>query len=346
MLDDDRWGIEYGFLRAADKEQESDDRGGKVETYHGRRVYQRHGEWMEMTYTSTMGSPSSFSYESMGTSWKITIWDVLEDGELAELQGEITFQSAAFSSLYSRFDSSSLVWSLSRKRGVVDVPEDLITMLRIYERLEPFSQGKFTPCIGFTLSDLGYDSEYSLKEKEHIRPVPKFSETLNIIDDTHLELCDAVLLDLGAVGKGFFVDKIAAFLRSRGYKRFLVDGSGDTLYEGDGQPIRCGLEDPSDAAKAIGVLTMTGGAFCSSGNNRRRWSGHHHILDPHSLRSPEHIVATWVQAPTAAMADALATCIFLAEPENFSSTPFEYCILNQEYKVKKSAGFSAELFRG
>ena len=96
--------------------------------------------------------------------------------------------------------------------------------------------------------------------------------------------------------------------------------------------------------KAIGVLEVTEGAFCASGSNRRRWGNHHHLLDPHSLTSPQKILATWVQADTAAMADALSTCIFLAAPENFLSIPFEYCILNSEYKIKKSAGFSAELF--
>ena len=280
----------------------------------------------------------------MGTTWKVTTWDALEEGELHKLETEIRAQSATFLSLYSRFDHDSLVWSLSRQRGVIEVPEDLVTMLRIYERLEPLSQGKFTPLVGFALSDLGYDSEYSLSVKKSVRAVPKFSEALHILDDTHLELFDSVLLDLGAVGKGFFVDTIAALLRSRGYKRFLVDGSGDVFYEGNGEPIRCGLEDPRDATKAIGVLTILRGAFCASASNRRRWGNHHHILDPQSLTSPERILATWVHASTAAMADALATCIFLAEPEQFSSMPFEYCILNREHRVKTSAGFSAELF--
>ncbi len=288
--------------------------------------------------------PSVFAYESMGTKWKVTVWDALQDDERKELESEVKRRSKAFESAYSRFDRSSLVWSLTEKHGVVAVPRDLVQMLRLYEKFERLSEGKFTPLVGFSLSDMGYDKEYSFEPKKKIRPVPKFSDALHIVDEEHIELSDSVLIDVGAVGKGYFVDMIAALLRDRGYKRFLVDGSGDIFYEGDGQTLRCGLEHPADATKVIGVLTITGGAFCGSASNRRRWHNYHHIIDPQSLASPQHILATWVQAPTAAEADALATCVFLCDPEKFSSEHFEYCMLNDKHAVKRSAGFGAELF--
>ena len=289
-------------------------------------------------------SPSVFVYEAMGTKWKITVWDALQNDELKDLESEVKRRSKAFESTYSRFDRSSLVWSLAERRGVAAVPRDLVAMLRLYEKFERLSEGKFTPLVGFSLSDMGYDKEYSFEPKKTIRPVPKFSDALRIVDDEHIELFHSTLIDVGALGKGYFVDAIAALLRERGYKRFLVDGSGDVFYEGDGQTLRCGLEHPADATKVIGVLTITGGAFCGSASNRRRWHEYHHIIDPQSLSSPQHILATWVQASTAAEADALATCVFLCAPEKFSSCSFEYCILNDKYAVKRSAGFGAELF--
>ena len=289
--------------------------------------------------------PQHFSYESMGTTWAVSIWDEIDQTTLDTLQSSIIQQSMLFDQTYSRFIKTSLVWALTEKRGVVEVPEDLVTMLLLYERLNALSGGTCNPLIGFTISDLGYDADYSLKPKDIIRPVPDFQSSLHIIDDTHIELFASALIDLGALGKGFFVDTISRFLRENGIRRFLVNGSGDIFYQGNGQVLRAGLEHPGDTSKVIGVIEMTHGALCASGSNRRKWDKYHHTIDPFSLTSPQDIIATWVMAETAAIADGLATCLFLVEPERFAeSYEFEYCILNKDYKVKRSTGFTAELF--
>lgn len=289
-------------------------------------------------------SPSVFGYESMGTTWKVSIWDVIDAAVLKDIGASIRAQSQAFDETYSRFKKSSLIWSLAKKSGVVEVPHDLISMLRLYEQLFDATDGACTPLLGFALSDLGYDSEYSLQEQVTIRPVPNFHDALTIVDDTHLDLHQSVLLDLGALGKGFFVDKLSIFLTKKGIRRFLVNGSGDIYYHGK-ETIRAGLEDPEDEAKAIGVLPMQTGALCASAGNRRAWGKHTHILNPKTLESPKDILAVWVLAENAALADGLATCLFFVAPESLREQfSFEYCILNRERRVKKSEGFAAELF--
>ncbi len=290
-------------------------------------------------------TPHTFGYESMGTLWKISIWDELDPSVFAELKRSILKQSSTFDQTYSRFIKTSLIWSLSEKRGIVEVPTDLVGMLRLYEKFLDCTDGNVTPLVGFALSDLGYDSEYSLKPKQEIRPVPDFHNALSIIDDMHIELRESVLLDLGALGKGYFVDRISSFLREKGVKRFLVDGSGDIFYQGNGETIRAGLEDPDDATKAIGIVEMREGSMCASGINRRKWGKFHHVLDPQSLTSPQEIVAVWVLADRAAIADGLATCLFFVEPERMQKDfQFEYCIMNKHRRVKRSAGFRVELF--
>lgn len=299
----------------------------------------------QIPYNHPHMEPIKFAYESMGTHWAVTIWDPIDPAVFGDLKSSVIAQSQEFDQTYSRFIKTSLVWQLTEKRGVVEVPADLVVMLRLYEKLYRLSVGKFTPLVGFALNDMGYDAEYSISAKATIRPVPKLEEVIRIVDDTHIELMQSALIDIGALGKGFFVDRISAFLRSRGIKRFLVDGSGDIYYSGDGQAIRAGLEHPDDPAKAIGVIEMKDGAMCASGSNRRRWSTYHHIIDPVTLTSTKDILATWVLAENAVLADGLATCLFLCEPENFAKElQFEYCMLNEEYRVKRSLGFEAELF--
>lgn len=280
----------------------------------------------------------------MGCQWKVTLYDDVQPSTFREIEKEIITASTHFDQTYSRFISSSLVWSLTKQKGIVEVPTDLTAMLRHYKDLWTLSDGKFTPLIGYTLSDLGYDAEYSLKRKDTVREVPAFDRAVKIIDDTHVEIREPCLIDVGAIGKGYFVDVISSMLRRRGLTQFLVDGSGDIYYQGQ-SPIRAGLEDPRDATKVIGVLSITKGGFCASGGNRRAWNGHHHIIDPTSLTSPPSIVATWVLADSATIADGLATCLFLAEPEKFQEKyKFEYCIMNDQNKIKCSSRFGAEFF--
>lgn len=291
------------------------------------------------------GLPRTFSFEGMGTSWELRVWDTLGQDSFDDFCRETVEQTREFERLYSRFDESSLVWELATAGGTREVPEDLVTMLRIYETLYALSEGRCNPLVGFSLSDLGYDAHYTLRAKDDVRPTPPLPETLRIVDDWTIELSVPALIDIGALGKGYFVDKIADRLRAFGVRRFLVDGSGDIAYEGDGHPLRVGLEHPFDPTKVVGVLEMTTGSLCGSGANRRAWDGKHHIIDPLTLSSTSEIAATWVYAKRACIADALATCFFLAEPERFTRTyDVEYCMLDATLRTKKSAGFAADFF--
>jgi thiamine biosynthesis lipoprotein len=288
--------------------------------------------------------PKKFAYTSMGTSWEVTIWDDIDPTVFTNLQKNILEQSEIFDQTFSRFKKTSLIWKLTEVRGITEVPADLVRMLRLYETLNRLSGGALNPLIGNTLSDLGYDADYSLKPKDTIRPVPNFASALQIIDDTHINLQESALIDLGALGKGFFVDKIALYLKRQGIRRFLANGSGDVYYSGNGIPLRAGLEHPKDPTKVVGVIELMEGALCASAGSRRAWATYNHTINPTTLTSPDQIIATWVTAKTAALADGLCTCLFMTQPEAYASLDFEYCLLSPAYTIKRSTGFTAELF--
>lgn len=289
--------------------------------------------------------PHSFSYESMGTDWSVSIWDGIDSHSLRNLEHEIISLSQNFDQTYSRFISTSLVSELSHKTGIITVPEDFVEMLRLYFQLYYLSHKKFTPLVGSVLEDLGYDFKYSLKEKGTIHPITDLDKAVTIIDDKTIELHTPSLFDFGALGKGYFVEKIKSILLKKGLKRFLVDGSGDIAYIGSGETISVGLEHPLDSTKVIGTVQMAEGSMCSSGSNRRSWGNHHHIIDPDSLSSTTEIIASWVMADSATLADGLSTALFLVPPEYFQKEfKFEYLLLNKDMKVKRSKGFNVELY--
>jgi FAD:protein FMN transferase len=239
-----------------------------------------------------------------------------------------------------------LVWRLSKITGVVEVPFDFVAMLRVYRSLYTPSMHKLNPLIGHTISDLGYDKDYSLVKKETIRPTPDFFEAVRIVDDTHIELKEEVLIDLGALGKGYFVDRIAEYLEVEEVEEYLVNGSGDVAYRRNHGVIRAGLEDPEDHSKIIGVIELSGrGAFCASSGSRRKWGKHHHTIDPDTGESPMDVLGTWVLSDTACLADALATCLFFIPESNFRPAhEFESCVIKTGRSIAASSGFRAHFF--
>jgi len=294
---------------------------------------------MEPTYKT--------SYESMGTSWSISFFDVSKRERCEAAIADVQRESEIFNQLYSRFVPDSLVTHIAASSpGTFEVPDDFMRMLSLYQALYGASAKRMNPLVGFTLSDLGYDSNYSLMTKATIRNTPDLFEAIRVVDKNHIETTAPVLIDFGALGKGYFVDRIADMLRERNFTHFFVDGSGDLFYEAPHDaPVTIGLEDPHDTKKVIGTVALARGALCGSAGSRRAWGGRHHILDPFTGNSPTDIVATWVAAPRAALADALATCLFFVEPESIPSLyDFEYCIMNKERRVKHSPLLPITLF--
>lgn len=292
-------------------------------------------------------SPHKHTYDAFGSHWEITIWDDCTSSRFHALMQEILARSERFEESFSRFRPTSFVSRLAEEKqtGDIEVPEHFVAMLRPYFQLHNATDGKITPLIGHTLSDLGYDAEYSLTPKDILRFPTDLLETVEILDDSHISLTYPTLFDFGAIGKGYFCDRIADFLRENNIRKFLVNGSGDIVYEGNGETIRVGLEHPGNTTKVIGSIEMTQGAFCASGTNRRRWREYHHIIDPDTATSPTHLLATWVIAENAATADLLATALFLAEPQTLREAfPFEYATLDPTLTLRQSPDFGAETY--
>lgn len=231
--------------------------------------------------------------------------------------------------------------------GIIEnIPTELSEMLHLYTKFHKATGGKINPLIGQAMMDAGYDPDYSLKPGK-ISSVPDFTQIIQWISPTSLSLSQPVILDLGAIGKGYFVDTVRHYLLVQGIQHFLVDGSGDLSFQSPYVEdfLKVGMEHPNDPKKVVGVIRAQNTSICSSGINRRTWGQYHHIIDPDTKTSPQGILATWVTAESAAVADGLATSLFLVEPESLSEMfQFEYAILSKDMAFRRSKGFLAELY--
>ncbi len=284
-------------------------------------------------------------WESMGTHWKVEVWDEIGDLEFENLMSEIIKMSNDFDNKYSRFKPDSFVTQISKITGVVEIDEDFLEILKIYFKINNLTNGKINPCIGNTISDFGYDANYSLVKKEIIRLTPKFEDVVEILStNSPLEkggvggilLKTFCLFDFGAIGKGYFVDMVVKFLKENNIKKFLVDASGDIYFHNvlDDEKYRCGLENPFNFEEVLGIVEIHNSALCSSSTNRRNWSMENnenlnHYIDPDKLKSVDEIISTFVVTKDTTTADALSSALFFVKPETLlKEYEFEYLVVN------------------
>jgi thiamine biosynthesis lipoprotein len=132
-----------------------------------------------------------------------------------------------------------------------------------------------------------------------------------------------LIIDLGAIGKGFAVDRAIALLRARGVLHALVNAGGNlrAISDGSGNPWRIAIRDPR-GVRALAWLELRGDESVSTSGDYERFAlvkgkRIHHLVDPRSGRVADHTVAVTVVALDATLADAASTAIFVAGKERW-----------------------------
>jgi FAD:protein FMN transferase len=247
--------------------------------------------------------------------------------------------------VYSRFRDDSVVTALSRTAQTVTLPDDAIELFALYRVLYGATAGALSPLVGDTLNHLGYDASYRLTSLPGpATPPPAFADVISL-EGTTLTTYRPVTIDIGAVGKGYLVDIVAGLLDDEGLTDYTIDASGDLRHRGH-TPEKVGLENPRDADHLLGVAHVSNGALAASATNRRTWGdGLHHIVDALTGPPTSSVEATFVVADTAAMADGLATALFVASPEQLHTVgEFDWLIMSSDGALRASPSFPGEVF--
>ncbi len=297
-----------------------------------------------------------FKFEAMGTELEIKVFNSVSGILQEKIKSEIFNFTIYYDETFSRFKKKSLITKISEKTGKINVPKEFTEILEIYKTFFEMTEGKMNPLIGHTISDLGYDTEYSLRPKDKIRQSPNFLETLEIIDSENIFLKEKVLIDIGAIGKGFWVDKVRKILEENKITDFLINGSGDIFFQSTKtEKLNIFLENSS--GKIFAKTEILNESICGSGTQKRNWSINeeenlHHIINAKTSRPTENIESVWIkikkQNYSTTFADALATAIFFTEPEILQikiketlNIDFEYFIIYTNKKILFSKNFNA-----
>lgn len=221
------------------------------------------------------------------------------------------------------------------------------------------SDGAFDPTIGpiVKLWNIGLDGE-------RIPSAAEIAAALPLVDYRSVRVDDAagtvflpragMLLDLGAIAKGYAADEVARVLREKRVKAAVIDLGGNVMVIGkkpDGSPWRVGIQNPFDERGAhIGVASLRGGStVVTSGVYERYFIGedgarYHHILDP-ATGSPVRngLMSVTVISDSSVDADGLSTTLFslglergMALAESLDHV--EAVFIDEDKKVYMSSG--------
>lgn len=226
----------------------------------------------------------------------------------------------------SVYRADSELSELNRRafRQPVRVNEELFDLLWRGKELSDLTAGAFDPAAGalVNLWRLCRQNDRIPTTEEIVRTLPCCGVSQIQFDGAEKTIafgCNGVEFNLGAIGKGYAVDRIAEEFLSNGLDNGLVHGGRSSIRahgmhaEHDGWPI--GLRNPLMPDKPYATLLLKDAALGTSGT-AVQWFRHAgrrygHILDPRSGWPVETLLSVSVIAPDAAMADALSTAFFV-----------------------------------
>jgi FAD:protein FMN transferase len=209
----------------------------------------------------------------------------------------------------SRFDTASELRQLAAGQPTAASPI-LFEAVRFALLVAEETGGAFDPTVGGRMAARGYNRNYVTGETSDAPESGGVSFRDVVIDaDQHTILLRRPLtLDLGAVAKGLAVDAAARELQP--FRNFAIDAGGDLYFGGcnpRGESWCAGIRHPRLHSALIDRILVSDSAVCTSGDYERGA----HILDPRHEEAAHAVASATVVAPSAMLADALATAAFV-----------------------------------
>jgi FAD:protein FMN transferase len=296
---------------------------------------------------------------SMGTIFEIAAYD--QSSEHASHAIEKAFQEIVrLDNLLSNYKPDSALSRLNRSAHfhAEEVPSDLYRVIDQAVQFSRLSDGKFdisiAPLVNLWKAALRGDGTPSRSQQEEVRNCIGY-EKIELTPPDRISFRSACLqLDLGAIGKGYAVDRAAEVLQSMGIRDALVVAGGSTILAMGSPPGQTGwlvhLRDPSNKIdpqirlknESVSTSEQTAPSLLANDS-----AGH--IIDPNTGMPLKTAFAVSAVSRTASASDALSTTLLLLGPTKgrpvIKSMPDVSAIwISQEAQVETVTGSPQILF--
>lgn len=254
-------------------------------------------------------------------------------------------------------------------KAPVKVDKKIIDLLLYGKESYKISNGYTNICMGSVLK-LWHDKREEGLDNPQIASLPDMNELKEkalhtnidnlIIDEENSTVFfkdDKMLLDVGAITKGYVCEKIADFIKKNNIWQSVTISLGGNIKaigfkNNDGKtPFIIGVENPNSSENYYAkIKTKEGDSVVTSGDYQRFYTvngkDYCHIISPNSLMPANEFTSVSVVTKDSALGDTLSTALFIMDLESGkklveSLDGVEALWVDKDGKMTKSSNFES-----
>lgn len=290
----------------------------------------------------------------MGSRFDITVVAENEEQGKAYVDTAIA-EISRIEKLISSWHPNTQTSEINRNAGIkpVKVDKELFDLIQRAISISKLTDGAFD--ISYASMDKVWKFDGSMSEMPTAEAIKKSVEKVgyeNIVLDEHNQTVfltkEGMKISFGAIGKGYAADKAKQLLMDKGVVAGIVNASGDMNTWGkqpNGKDWMVAITNPLNKNNAFALLPLKQGAVVTSGDYEKyvEFDGvrYAHIINPKTGYPATGIISVTVFAPSAELADALATSVFVMGKDvgldRINQLPnIECIIIDDEGNINKS----------
>jgi FAD:protein FMN transferase len=255
---------------------------------------------------------------------ELTLTVLHRDRQIAAQAGQAALaELQRLDALLSVYRTDSQVSILNREGRLAHPHRDLLEILRQSADVSQASEGAFD----ITVQPL-WTLFAEARSAGRLPDEPSIQTARARVDYRRLRITDAAIdfaapgmaITLNGIAQGFAADRATAILKSHGIEHALVN-TGEVAPLGanpEGKPWTAGIQHPRQPDAYIALARLGNRCLATSGDYATTFSDdrrHNHIFDPATGDSPLDLSSVSIAAPTATLADALSTAVFVLGPD-------------------------------
>ena len=248
------------------------------------------------------------------------------------LKEKLTYYNNLFD-IYHDYEGINNIKTINDNAGKqpVVVDEEIIELLKFCKEMYERSDRQVNVAMGSVLSiwheyrEEGRDNP----ERAAVPEMAELKEAENNTDINHLVIDEEaktvyldnpeMSLDVGGIGKGYAVQKLAEYAEEIGMDSLLISVGGNVCAVGakkDGTPWTVGIQNPdmSSEERYIGKVEVEDKSVVTSGDYQRYYEvdgvRYCHIIDPDTLMPADYFASVTIIAEDSGIADAMSTAVY------------------------------------
>ena len=265
----------------------------------------------------------------MGTFAEVTVYSNDEKTAGKAIEGALD-EMGRTDRIMSNYKKDSELSRLNRNAVKAPVPcgAELLDVIEKSQYYSELSDGAFDITISPFVALWGF-----FDEKGHIPPNKEIDRLLPAVSYKNIVISKSVdpkkpstvflkntqtQIDLGAIGKGYAVDKALEIIKNFGIDNACVNLGGNIYVLGASagkNTWKIGVQHPRNKDEILGYLELKNEATATSGDYERffeiKGNRYSHIINPKTGMPVNGIIAVTIVAPTGTEVDALSTSVFV-----------------------------------